>query len=313
MDLTPLRRLADSQYGAVGRHQVRDLGFTPAHIRTLIGRGQLVHSVGDSFALVDRPRSLQHVASAATLAWGGKGVVTHRTAAWLWDAWDRREDEPIDVSVGGRRHHMTSDEGVIFHTPRDHHNLTPIRRNGLRVTIPTRTIIDCAAVEPAATRSVIERMLLAGHVTHDRLEAAVTQHSRRGRAGIGPVRRVLRDWPYSDKVAESVLEMRMQTLLHATAFSHYVTQHQIGPFRVDFAWLDERIVLECDGWGKVDTPAYFEKAARRDSYLQTTGWIVLHFTWAEITRRPRFVIAELERACEARRATSSGGRSARNR
>lgn len=312
MDLTSLHRLADSQYGAVGRHQMSQLGFTPAHIRTLIGRGQLVHSVGDSFGLVDRPRSRLHLASAATLAWGGKGVVTHRTAAWLWDAWDSRDGDVIDVSVGGRRHHMTSDEGVIFHTPRDHHNLTPIRRNGLRVTIPTRTIIDCAAVEPAATRSVIERMLLAGHVTHDRLVAAVAQHSRRGRAGIGPVRRVLRNWSYSDKVAESVLEMRMQTLLHATPFSHYVTQFEIGPFRVDFAWVDERIVLECDGWGKVDSPTYFEKAARRDSYLQTAGWIVLHFTWAEITRRPNHVLNEIRRAFEHRHRTQTGGRFPRN-
>lgn len=308
MDLTDLHRLAESQHGAIGRHQLRFLGITPARTRTLVNRGVLVHSVGDSYGLFERPRSVMHLAAAATLSWGGKGVVTHRTAAWLWGSWDPRDGEPIDVSVGGRRHHMSSDQGVVFHTPRDHHNLTPIRRDGLRVTIPTRTIIDCAAVEPAATRSVIERMLLAGHVSRDRLVAAVAQHSRRGRSGIGPVRRVLRDWPYSDQVAESVLEMRMQTLLHNTIFDHYVTQLEIGPFRVDFAWVEERIVLECDGWGKVDSPEYFERAARRDSYLQTAGWIVLHFTWGEITRRPHHVVNEIRRAFEHRASTDTGGR-----
>ena len=307
MDLTDLHRLAENQHGAIGRHQLRSLGITPARTRTLVNRGILVHSVGDSYALFDHPRSILHRASAATLAWGGKGVITHRTAAWLWGARDLRDDEPIDVSVGGRRHHMTSHDGVLFHTPRDHHNLTPVRRNGVRITIPTRTIIDCAALEPAATRSLIERMLLAGHVSRDRLIAAVAQHSRRGRAGIGPVRRVLRDWPYSDKVAESVLELRMQTLLHGTAFDHYVTQFEIGPFRVDFAWVDERIVLECDGWSKVDSPVYFEKAARRDSYLQTEGWIVLHFTWSEITRRPIHVVNEIRRAFEHRNGANAGG------
>lgn len=308
MDLTPLHRLAATQHGAIGRHQLTELAITPARIRTLRNRGILVRSVGDSFAMLDATRTPLHLASAATLAWGGKGVVTHRTAAWLWDAWDRRDGEPIDVSIGGRGHHKLSDEGIQFHSPRDHHNLSPIRRNGLRVTIPTRTIIDCAAVEPSAVRSVIERMVLGGHVSRDRLVAAVAQHSRRGRAGIGPVRRVLHEWPYSDKVAESVLELRVQSLLHDTAFDHYVTQLEIGPFRVDFAWVDERIVLECDGWGKVDSPVYFEKAARRDAFLQTEGWIVLHFTWGEITRRPRRVITEIEKAFTLRRQHGTGGR-----
>lgn len=312
MDLTELHRVAGTQHGAIGRHQLDRIGLTRSQIGGLVRRGVLVRSIGDSFALIEHPASRRQVAAAATLAWGGRGVVSHRSAAWLWGCWDPADDDPIDVSIGGRHHHRAS-SGVLFHSPRDHHNLSPTRRDGLRVTIPTRTILDVAGIEPHMTRVTIERMLLAGHVTRDRLVAAVAQHSRRGRAGVGPVRRILHEWPYSDKVAESVLELRMQTLLHGTPYDHYVTQLEIGPYRVDFAWIDERIVLECDGWGKVDSPQYFEKAARRDSYLQTAGWIVLHFTWAEITRRPRFVIAELERACEARRATSSGGRSARNR
>ena len=101
----------------------------------------------------------------------------------------------------------------------------------------------------------------------------------------------------------------MQTLLHGTLYDHYVTQLDIGPFRVDFAWVDERIVLECDGWGKVDSPQYFEKAARRDAYLQTDGWLVLHFTWGEITRRPRRVMAEIEKAFALRNQLRTGGTS----
>lgn len=306
MDLSELHRLAHSQHGAVGRHQLHAVGLTRSQISALVRRGILVHSVGNSLALLEHPKTRLHTASAATLSWGGRGVISHRTAAWLWDCWDHDEEDPVDASIEGRHHQKRSSE-VIFHSPRDNHNLTSVRRRGVRVTIPTRTIIDVAGVAPQHTQTVIERMLLGGHVTRDRLIAAVAQHSRRGRAGIGPVRRILDNWPYSDRVSESVLEMRLQKLLHRTPFDHYVTQFEIGPFRVDFAWVDERIVLECDGWGKVDSPKYFEKAARRDSYLQTAGWIVLHFTWAEITRRPRHVINELTRAFELRRRTGTGG------
>ena len=306
MDLTALHQLTQRQHGAVGRHQLHAAGLSRSQIAALVRRGILVHSVGDSLTLIEHPKTLLQVASAATLSWGGRGVVTHRTAAWLWGCWDHGDEDPVDVSIAGR-HHQKHSSDVIFHSPRDHHNLTPIRRNGLRVTIPTRTIIDVAGVAPHCTQTVIERMLLAGHVSRDRLVAAVAQHSRRGRAGIGPVRRILDNWPYSDRISESVLEMRLQKLLHGTPFDHFVTQWEIGPYRTDFAWIDERIVLECDGWGKVDSPKYFEKAARRDSYLQTAGWIVLHFTWGEITRRPRHVIHELTRAFAARQSQRSGG------
>jgi very-short-patch-repair endonuclease len=311
MDLARLHELAHRQHGAIGRHQLAALGIPRSRALTLRRKGILVPSIGDSFALIAESRSRLQIASAATLAWGGKGIVTHRTAAWLWGAWDHGDDDPIDITIGGR-HHSKQLEGIVFHSPRDQHNLAPIRRQGIRVTIPTRTILDVAAVAPHRIQTVIERMLLAGHVSRDRLAAAVAQHSRRGRTGIGPVRQILRDWPYSNKVAESVLEMRMQTLLHDTPFAHYETQWEIGPFRTDFAWVDERIVLECDGWGKVDSAAYFERAARRDSFLQSNGWIVLHFTWAEITRRPRHVVNEIERAFALRRDQGTGGKISRN-
>ncbi|MBU3688241.1 MAG: hypothetical protein B7C54_07850 [Acidimicrobiales bacterium mtb01] len=307
MDLAKLHELAHRQHGAIGRHQLSALGIPRSRAASLQRNGILVPSVGDSYALIAESRSRLQVASAATLAWGGKGVVTHRTAAWLWGAWDHADDDPIDITIGGR-HHRKKIEGIVFHSPRDQHNLSPVRRQNVRVTIPTRTILDVAAVAPDRIQTVIERMLLAGHVTRDKLFAAVAQHSRRGRAGIGPVRQILRNWPYTNKVAESVLELRMQTLLHDTPFTHYETQWEIGPFRTDFAWVDERIVLECDGWGKVDSATYFERAARRDSYLQANGWIVLHFTWGEITRRPRHVVSELERAFATRGVLQIGGK-----
>lgn len=70
MDLTPLHRLARTRYGAIGRHQLGSVGITPSRRRSLVTRGILVHSIGDSFGLFEVSRSREHLAAAATLAWG---------------------------------------------------------------------------------------------------------------------------------------------------------------------------------------------------------------------------------------------------
>ena len=114
------------------------------------------------------------------------------------------------------------------------------------------------------------------------------------------MRELLATWPYGDKIAESVLELRLQKVLHDTPYSDFVTQLEIGPFRVDCAWPHWKLILECDGWCKFTDREYVEKSWRRDSYLQSRGWIVLHFGWDEITRSPGRVLGEISRAVASR-------------
>lgn len=295
MNLRSIHQIATKQHGVIGRQQLSGIGVSPKQLQTLKKKGHLIAHQGNTFLLPGSSNSLLQRITTATLADTGRGIASHRTAAFLWDCWNLAEADEIDIIVSGRSHSAAT-PGMTSHSPRDMHNLSPIRRLAIRTTIPSRTIIDFAAVAPYALQSMTERMLFAGHISRDRLIAAVAQHSRHGRTGIGAVRKLLAEWPYTDDVAESVLELRMQSLLVGTPFSDFVTQLEIGSYRVDFAWLSWKIVLECDGWGKVDSSAYFARAARRDSFLQSKGWLVLHFTWAEITRRPGLVLAEIRRA-----------------
>ena len=244
------------------------------------------------------PTRLQAIC-AATLSVGDRGIASHITAAELWGAWNPNEDGTVHVIVdrmsGGRAHH-----GVVHHRPRDINDLAPIRKEGIRVTSAPRTLFDVAAIAPHALSSVVERMLLAGHITRHRLKAAVALHSKQGRNGIVSMRRLLATWPYSDRPADSVLELRMDKVLGDSGLPPHATQIVEDPFRIDFGWPEWMVAGELDGWGKYDMLDQFERLAARDRYLQLKGWLVLHFTWRDVQHRPKYVIQELRRALWSR-------------
>jgi len=251
----------------------------------LIESGLLIPRFTNVAVVFGSPDSLEQRICAATMAGDGRGIASHRSAAYLWGAWTPRADDGIDVISASRRHvdrNDGRDTSFVTHTPRDLLNLAPVAMDGIRTTSATRTLLDFAAVESRNLQVVAERMLLNGNITRRRIKAAVAQHSERGRAGIGAVRELLANWPYSDERSESVLELRMQTLLSGSVFRDYVTQLEIGPYRVDFAWPRWKVVAECDGFAKIESSRDIEKWMVRDSYLMAAGWAPVHLSWRQI-------------------------------
>ena len=299
MNVTFLDQIARDQHGLITFQQACQMGLAPRQWSRLHESGILRELHPKVSSLFAYPESNIQRILAATLSIGGRPIASHRTALHLWGAWNPKVDEPIDVIIdhrpGGRRL-----EGVVVHRPRDMKELAPVRLLGIPVTTATRSLIDFAAVAPHALNSVTERLLLAGTLSRDHLRAAVALHSKQGRRGIGPVRELLRTWPYSDKPSESVLEMRMDRLLSDTNLPHHETQIEEGPFRIDFGWPEWRVAGEVDGWGKYDMLEQFNKQTERDAYLQVRGWLVLHFTWRDVTRRPRSVVSRIREALTSR-------------
>ena len=288
MDISRLRILAEAQHGVITRDQAREIGITDRVWYRLHDSGVLYRLHKGVAILVGYPTSRLQRMIAATSSAGEHTIVSHRSAGELWGVWNADEDDPIDIIVGDRRFRPRL-PGVIAHVPRDLDELAPIRRQQMRTTLPGRTLLDIAAVEPQAVSSVIERMLLAGLIDRRRIAAVVARHSRQGRAGIGPVREVLASWPYADKASESVLEYHLQRVLGSTPLPPFETQVEVGPYRLDFGWPRWKVGAEADGWGKFESRDDFARLAARDMYLQSKGWSIAHFLWRDIVRRPGFV------------------------
>jgi very-short-patch-repair endonuclease len=71
---------------------------------------------------------------------------------------------------------------------------------------------------------------------------------------------------------------------------------------VDALWRDQRVVVELDGLRAHNTPERFERDHRRDLRLRRAGFLVLRYTWLQLTRELELVTADVQSALLARSA-----------
>ena len=75
-------------------------------------------------------------------------------------------------------------------------------------------------------------------------------------------------------------------------------QHTVGPFIVDFACLDPRLAIELDGSQHLEQP---QRDERRDAYLASKGFKVLHFTNRDVLTDMQTVLEVILRELDALR------------
>ena len=71
---------------------------------------------------------------------------------------------------------------------------------------------------------------------------------------------------------------------------------------IDFAHVGLRIAIEVDGRAFHSDRRSFERDRWRQNALMVGGWLVLRFTWEQITERPDEVIATIHAAVAQRAA-----------
>ena len=74
---------------------------------------------------------------------------------------------------------------------------------------------------------------------------------------------------------------------------------------VDALWREQRVIVELDGHIAHSTRAQLERDRRREMRLRAAGFIVLRYTWKQVTEEPDLVAADLAAALSARSRVSS--------
>jgi very-short-patch-repair endonuclease len=247
-------------------------------------------------------------------------MASHRSAARLWGV-ERPDSDPIDVLVAGRGGAGPRLDGVLVHHPRDHSDLTPSTRAGIRVTNPLRMLCDLAAVDAEGITPAIEHVIIAGYARPSALRSLVDRHARRGRTGVDALRRAVLEWPLGGKPADSVLEPAMARLLaeHGLPPAHF--HAVIEGFEVDFLIVDTPVVIECDGWEfHASSRAQWARDTERDAVLSAAGYVTIRRTWEHIRHEPGRTAQRIEAVLRqwapevliaARAAVSCGRRSRR--
>lgn len=285
--LRALHRLGAAQHALVTRTQLRANDWTNSQIDRVIRSGQMVGVHVGVYRLAGAPVTSHQRILAATLA--ARSPASHRPATSLWGA-DLGPTPPLEVLVGNGRHPRLP--GIVVHrtTRLDPRDVT--RRHRIPVTNPLRTLVDLGAV---ATHEQVE--LALDSFTSRKLITVAGARAYRdklagsGQRGVGVLSEVLDGRVLGDQAPDSVLEPVMARLcrdhgLPMPAFQVWVLVDGVWR-RLDFAYLDELINVEVDGYehhgGDYER---WESDLDRDAALTADGWRVLRASKTTMTRRP---------------------------
>lgn len=243
------------------------MGLSSGAIQRRVERG-LLHCVHRGVYAVGHPQlSLRGRWLAAVLACGPGAVLSHRSAAALWDLATVPASR-IEVSVARR---VRGPARVVLHLSRAL-EADSASQAGIPVTTPNRTLVDLAAVVTARRlRRAVERA--------ERLQlldvAAIERLCTGGRHGTGMLRSILSQYDQSIVWTRSELERSFLELGASAGLPVPLVNVQVAGWEVDMLWCEERLVVELDGYAYHRTRAAFERDRRRDADLQLAGYRVL--------------------------------------
>ena len=304
-----IRLIGEAQHGLVTRGQLLALGMTDRMIEFRLRVGLWDRVVPGVYGLPGRIKDRRSWLAAATLSLPG-AVVSHESAAIIHQL--PGVPDVAAVTVPYRTTH--SFPGVVVHQSTD---LTPpdvLTQDGLRVTSLSRTILDLAAVlRRERLERVVDHCLTARSVGVDALCTQLDSVARRGKPGVRLLRAVLEERGPGYVAPESELERLAIQVLAMGGLPQPERQVPLpwdsGQLqRVDFAYPEERLIIEVDGrrWHTRDLD--FERDRQRDNLATLAGWRVLRFTWRQLQEEPARVCWAVGQALHhAKQAVPIGG------
>ncbi|MGN6256758.1 MAG: type IV toxin-antitoxin system AbiEi family antitoxin domain-containing protein [Solirubrobacterales bacterium] len=280
-------QIAERQHGVVTLEQLEEAGVTREAAYKRAKRGRLHRLHRGVYAVGHRAPSWRVRWMAAVLACGEGTVLSHHSAAALWELL-RPIDGPIHVSVpttagrpnrkGIHLHRCSSLQTPAEPSPSPSYlhreggrgrRLLTTRRHNIPVTTIQRTIDD-----------------LEGTVAPYLLRRAKRQAELKGIHLRGVER----------KRQRSDLEEDFLTLFCAHHFPPFETNVKLGRWEVDFLWRDHNLVVEVDSFAYHRGSVAFEDDYARDLDLRQRGFTVLRFADTQIEEEPALVVADVARA-----------------
>jgi hypothetical protein len=249
-----LARLAAPQHGVVTRIQLLNAGFNVNAIEYRLRIGRLHQLHRGVYAVGHRPPSPHARAMAAVLACGPGAVLSHQSAAVLWEIVPRRQGL-IDVTA--RSHHQH--RGIRAHRSKTLRRQDITRHYGIPITTPARTLHDLARVLPShsLTRAVNEAR----------------------------IRNLISDGHYETGPTRSRLEDDFLRFVDEYDLPRPEVNQTIAGKEVDMLYRAERLIVE------VDSHTFhrhtFEEDRERDAHFLSEGFDTLRVTSHRLTRAPQ--------------------------
>lgn len=282
--------LASRQQGVIGYKQARHLGLEHHHIRWQVRVGRWKRIRPGVFVVTGSPSTWLQDLKALSLWLGDGFALSHTTAAALY-GFARFREGPLEATVARR---VRAPPQVVLHQGEvGWRELEAVK--GLRVTSPTRTLLDLAAVvSPEDLRASCDEALRRRLTTLARLEQAVERTSS---WGVIALRKLVHEYAGGEAPTESELEARALDFLDAHDFPRPTKQRciRVGGKRrrLDLTFEAQKVVVEVDGYATHSGLKEFEDDRRRNNSLLVKGFRVLHWTHRALRDEPGRLANEL--------------------
>ena len=279
-----LAALARAQHGVVTAPQLVAAGLGEGAIAYRLSTGDLRRVHSGVYCVAYVPRTGQTRLMAAVLACGEGAVLSHRSAACLWDL---VRGAPRTVHVTARNRHAR--QGVTAHRTRRLPASDITEHEGIPTTTVARTLVDIAREldDRALARAVNEARLLHG------LTPAALAGTLRRVSGEARLKRLL--VASADRPTRSALEDEFLRFAARRGLPQPEVNRRIAGSEVDMLWRAQRLAVELDGRRYHDTERGFELDRVKDAELLAAGYRVVRITWARLTGDPMRVERLLRR------------------
>lgn len=281
--MVAVAELAGRQWGVLTGDQLKQAGVSAPTTTRWVQDGRLHRLYRGVYAVGHRALRVEGRLAAALFYAGPGAMLSHATAAWWWGVWGS-EPRWIHVSAPGRRASVGT---VRVHQRR---KLEGTRHRRLPVTTVARTLVDLAgSVAFADLRKALAEAEYRGLVDLGRVEAEAGP----GRPGSAALRAALARHRPQLAHTLSPLEDRFIDFCDAERIPLPEVNRTVAGLMVDALWPAERVIVELDGGAAHGSPIAIERDRRRELRLRALGYVVLRYTWGQVTEQPELVAADL--------------------
>ncbi|HVF13371.1 MAG TPA: type IV toxin-antitoxin system AbiEi family antitoxin domain-containing protein [Acidimicrobiales bacterium] len=284
-------RVAGRQRALITHAQALGLGATPAMVHTRLATGRWTQVARGIYRVGGAPVTWHQRALAACMVAGPGAVVSHRSAAVIWDVSGFRPGSlELTVPDGRSARNALARVHRTIELPRA--DCTTHFR--IPVTRPVRLVADLAGcVGPDLLEEAVDDVLCRRLCDLDGLRRGA--EGMGGRRGSAALRAVLHAWD-GEGVPANVAEMRIVRLLVDAGLPMPVRQFEIWVdgvliARVDLAYPWARLAIELDNFRWHAGRAPFRSDRVRGNRIAAMGWRVLRATPEDATEGSELVRA----------------------